>query len=87
MAEPVVEGWISIGEAETVTGYARAYLRRLATQGRVRACKIGRDWLIRRESLLAYKERMDALGTDRHNPWRDDLVAQGRGRQKVACDE
>jgi hypothetical protein len=43
--------------------------------------------LIRRESLLAYKERMDALGTDRHNPWRTDLTVRGRGRQKVACDE
>jgi excisionase family DNA binding protein len=87
MAEPVVEEWITIDEAETVTGYARAYLRRLAYQGRVGACKVGRDWLIRRESLLAYKERMDAPGTEKHNPWRDDLAAQGRGRQKVACDE
>jgi excisionase family DNA binding protein len=87
MAEPLAEGWISISEAETATGYARAYLRRLATQGRVRACKIGRDWLINHESLLAYKERMDTLGTDRHNPWRTDLTVRGRGRQKVACDE
>jgi len=32
-------------------------------------------------SLVAYKARMDRLGAEKHNPYRDDLLAQGRGRK------
>jgi len=81
MVDPLAAGWLTTDEAETLTGYSIAYLRRLATQGRIAARKIGRDWVIYQESLLAYKERMDALGVDKHNPWREDLAVQGRGRQ------
>jgi hypothetical protein len=81
MTGPLAEGWITIEEAEHLTGYCTAYLRRLANQRRVDARKVGRDWVFHRENLLAYKERMDTLGTEKHNPWREDLVSQGRGRQ------
>ncbi len=82
MPEPIAEGWISTEQAETLTGYASAYLRRLANHGRVEARKVGRDWLINQESLLVYKAQMDALGDQRHNPWRKDLAQKGRGRNK-----
>jgi hypothetical protein len=82
MTEPIAEGWINTEQAETLTGYAAAYLRRLANQSRVEARKVGRDWLINQESLLAYKAQMDALGDQRHNPWRDSLAQKGRGRNK-----
>jgi excisionase family DNA binding protein len=82
MSEPISEGWITTDQAETLTGYASAYLRRLANQGRVEARKVGRDWLINQESLLAYKREMDTLGPQRHNPWREDLTQQGRGRNQ-----
>jgi hypothetical protein len=36
---------------------------------------------VNRESLLDYKARMEARGTEKHNPWRDDLPA-GHGRDK-----
>ncbi len=81
MVDPLAAGWLTTDEAEALTGYSVAYLRRLATQGRIAARKIGRDWVIYQESLLAYKRQMDALGVDKHNPWRNDLAAQGRGRQ------
>ena len=84
MPEPITEGWINTEQAEALTGYATAYLRRLAGQGRVEARKVGRDWLINLESLLAYKAQMDALGSQRHNPWREDLAQQSRGRSKPA---
>ena len=87
MTEPVAEGWITTDEAEAMAGYAQAYLRRLASQGRIEARKVGRDWLVNEESLLAYKAQMDALGDQRHNPWRGDLAEQGRGRQKGGDDE
>ena len=65
-----------------MTGYSEAYIRRLAKQGKILARKVGRDWLIDRESLQAYKEQMDSLGDQRHNPWREDLAAKGRGRSR-----
>jgi excisionase family DNA binding protein len=82
MTEPIAENWITTAEAETLTGYSRAYLRGLASRGGVVARKVGRDWLIERESLQAYKARMDELGDRRHDPWRTELAEQGRGRRR-----
>ena len=82
MVEPITKGWIITTEAKALTSYSAAYLRRLCNRGRVEARKVGRDWLIKRESLLAYKAQMDALGPQRHNPWRESLAQQGRGRNK-----
>jgi len=81
MTEPIAEGWITTDKAQALTGYACAYMRWLANHGKVEARKVGRDWLIQQESLLAYKARMDALGVQKHNPWREDL-GEGRGRRK-----
>jgi excisionase family DNA binding protein len=80
MTELKTEGWLTTVEAKALTGYGPTYLRRLAKRGDVEAHKVGRDWLIWRESLLAHKDRMDSLGRAKHNPWRDDLVKHGRGR-------
>jgi excisionase family DNA binding protein len=80
--EPITQGWITTTEAAMITGYNAAYVRYLANQGLIEARKVGRDWLINQESLLAYKAQMDALGPQRHNPWREDLAQQGRGRNK-----
>jgi excisionase family DNA binding protein len=84
MTDPITQGWITTTEAATVTGYKAAYVRYLANQGLIEARKVGRDWLINQESLLAYKTQMDALGPQRHNPWREGLAQQGRGRNKSA---
>ena len=84
MADPIAQGWITTAEAEDLTGYSRAYLRGLASRGIIEARKVGRDWLLCRESLEAYKIRMDALGDQRHNPWREDLAERGRGRKRPA---
>jgi excisionase family DNA binding protein len=84
MNEPVAQGWLTTDDAGMLTGYSSPYLRRLANQGRVEARKVGRDWLINQESLLAYKAQMNALGSQRHNPWREDLSQHGRGRNKQA---
>jgi excisionase family DNA binding protein len=75
------EGWVNTTEAATLTGYSQAYMRMLAHSGQVEARKMGRDWLINRESLLAYKHQMDVLGPEKHNPWREDLTDQERGRR------
>jgi excisionase family DNA binding protein len=82
MTKPVTEGWVSTREAAELTGYTTAYMRQLANRKRIEAQKVGRDWLIERASLLAFKREMDALGDSKHNPqapWRDDQD-RGRGR-------
>ena len=81
MTEQIGE-WITTNQAQALTGYSQAYMRQLARSGGVEARKVGRDWLIHRESLLAYKRAMDALGPAKHNPWRDDLADKGLGRNK-----
>jgi len=79
-----LEGWITTIEAANLTGYTIVYIRRLARIRRVEAVKTGRDWLILRSSLLAYKARMDVLGPQKHNPWREDLQTGGRRGEQDA---
>jgi excisionase family DNA binding protein len=65
--------WLSTEAAAKLTGYHVKYLRELARKGRILARKVSRDWLINRDDLLAHKREMAALGTQKHNPWREDL--------------
>jgi excisionase family DNA binding protein len=81
-----IEGWLTTEQAGELTGYNVKYLRWLAGQGRVEARKVGRDWLISREDLLAYKREMERLGTAKHDPWRKELADRGRGRREVRGD-
>jgi len=74
MSEPIAEGWVNTREAAQLTGYTVAYMRQLAIKGRIEARRVGRDWLIERASLLEYRDRMDRLGAQRHDPrapWRE----------------
>ena len=80
------EDWMTTKEAANLAGYNIKYLRQLVRSGRVEARKVGRDWLVNRESLLAYKRRMDRLGPQKHNPWRDPTV-DGRGRDDRSMEE
>jgi hypothetical protein len=81
MSEPIAEGWVTIEEAARETGYAQAYVMRLARQGRVQTYKVQHVWLVYLEDLREHKRQMEALGSQKHNPYRDDLLAQGRGRK------
>jgi hypothetical protein len=80
------EKWVNTTNGAILTGYSQAYMRILARSGQVEARKVGRDWLVNRESLLAYKRRMDRLGPQKHNPWRDPTV-DGRGRDDRSMEE
>lgn len=73
--------WITTNEAADLTGYSPEYIRRLLRNGRFLALKFGRDWLLKRADVLEYKHRMEAMGSDKYNPWREDLEDQGRGRK------
>jgi len=60
--------WVSTEDAARLTGYNIKYLRELVRKRRIVAHKVSRDWLVNRESLLAYKAKMDSLGTAKHDP-------------------
>lgn len=75
-----LDEWITTEKGAGITGYCAGYVRMLAREGRITAQRAGRDWLVNRDSLLEYKRKMDRLGTDKHNPWREDLDDRGRKR-------
>ena len=63
---------ITTTDGAKLTGYTAPYVRVLARTGRIEAKKLGRDWLVSRKALLAFKGQMDALGADKHNPHRKE---------------
>jgi len=74
--------WLTTEQAAELTGYTQVYMRQLALRGQVEAVKAGRDWLLNRASLLEFARKMEAMGTAKHDPWRPDLEADGRGRDR-----
>ena len=80
-------GWITIDQAAQLSGYEPAYIRQLMRQGRIPRCRVGNGWLIHRDALEQYKAQMDALGKSKHDPWRPELAAQGRGRRSKTVDQ
>jgi len=84
MPETIAEGYVTTQEAADLTGYERAYIRRLCGAGVIPATRWGRAWAVEREALLQYAARMGALGNRKHSPWRADLIAAGRGRKPSA---
>ena len=82
MTELALTEWVNTAEGAQLTGFSIDYVRRLARGGRIEARKVGRDWLIDCNSLLAFKRQMNTLGNGKHNPqapWRDE----GAQEQKV----
>jgi len=69
----IIDGveYVSVDEAAEITGYAPAYIRRLLRQGKIQAEKKGTMWWVGLESLKAYKQEMDTLGSEKFSPWRD----------------
>jgi len=76
-----IKNWLNTNDAAALTNYSQDYMRLLARRGHVQAVKVGRDWLLWKPDVLAHKARMDALGSAKHNPWREDLATGRRGRK------
>jgi excisionase family DNA binding protein len=58
---------ITVTEAAKLTGYSEGHIRWLIRHGRIEAERIGqRVYLIDRQSLLEYADRMQELGTKKH---------------------
>lgn len=62
--------WVTTTEAAELTGYTPANFRKAIKRGRLPGQKIGRDWLLRRDDVLTYVERMQELGRSKHDPTR-----------------
>lgn len=77
-----LEDHVTIQDGAKLSGLSRTHVRRLVVAGRVAGVKMGRDWLVDRVALLAYAEDHKRLGSQKFNPWREDLVKRGRGRSK-----
>jgi len=50
------EQWITTTDAKTLTGYNAEHIRRLVRAGKIKSKKWGKEWMIERNSLLAYVE-------------------------------
>ena len=48
---------LSLKDASELTPYSADYLNLLARKGKIRARKIGRDWLITKSDLFSYLRR------------------------------
>jgi excisionase family DNA binding protein len=58
MNEPSVNlELLSLKDASELTPYSADYLNLLARKGKIKARKIGRDWLITKSDLFAYVRR------------------------------
>ena len=52
----LVDEWITTAEARFLTGYNAEHIRRLVRSGKVKAKKWGKEWMVEKNSLLAYLE-------------------------------
>jgi len=69
---------ITAQEAAKLTGYTEHNLRKLARTKRIAAERFGRMWMFNESDVLAYAERMRALGPAKHTPhrYREETTAE-----------
>jgi excisionase family DNA binding protein len=68
MSEPQSQELITLEEASRRYGLSHAYLRRIAGNGRLKAKKIGRDWVTTPAAVEAYLSSRQKRGV-----YREDL--------------
>ena len=71
--------WITTKEAAELTGYSPVSVRWMVREGKIEGQKFGRDWLVKRASVLEYTRRMKELGSDKHDPWRSGARSRDEG--------
>jgi len=54
--------YVSSTEAARLLEYDTSHVRRLCSEGKLDAVKIGRNWLVKRSSIQAYKENKPKPG-------------------------
>ena len=56
------DGAVTVGEASRLTGYNPEYLRRLLRKGAIESRRIGTNYLVNPDSLMAYVREQQADG-------------------------
>jgi excisionase family DNA binding protein len=64
--------WLTTKEAAELSGYKPVSVRWMVREGKIEGQKMGRDWVVNRESLLNYVDKMEKLGTAKHDPTKSD---------------
>lgn len=62
--------WVTITEAMTHSAFTHEHIAFLARMEKINARKSGNAWLIDLDSLKAYEQEMNELGTSRFTPHR-----------------
>lgn len=57
--------WLTTKEAAKLAGYTTDHIRKMASTGRLKAQRWGRDWQIDRRSLMAHVQAVSKLGKKR----------------------
>jgi excisionase family DNA binding protein len=73
--------WITTNKAAELTGYSVSHFRTLAGRGRVKARKLGRDWILDKAEVIAYAEEMQRLGHSKYDPWRTGARQRPRNEE------
>lgn len=79
---PMGKDWITTVQGAKLTGFSVTHVRKLAICGLIVGFKRGRDWWVLYDSLMTYKQEIEALGNKKHNAWRAGQP-EGRGRKKT----
>lgn len=62
MDQGMLENLISLAEAAHISNLSQDHLRRLAEQGKLKAQKIGRNWVTTREAVEEYLQNRKSPG-------------------------
>jgi excisionase family DNA binding protein len=62
--------WLTTKEAAELSGYDASYVRLLVRRGKVEGRKFGKAWMVNRQSVCEYAEKMKDLGPSKHDPRR-----------------
>jgi excisionase family DNA binding protein len=57
--------WLTVKEAAELSGYNADHLRELIREGKIQARKFSIVWMVNRDSLSAYLEKVQTLGEKR----------------------
>ena len=64
---------VTVSEAQLYSGYSHNHIIYLLRTGKINGRKSGALWLVDLDSLKEYEDRMNELGTQKHDPTRGDL--------------
>lgn len=63
-----MEDYVLIGEALEETSYSANHITLLLREEKIKGRKVGRIWLVSLKSLKEYEARMEAEGTQKFDP-------------------